>query len=190
MSGSSLNPPHTPDGTPLLTRDVLTSLRACLAADARLDGYVAQPHPLLVTVRSGQLFTLIAPASVWDHGREVLRPFAERLADGQAMIVLLGRPSEPNLALALNRGLGALLPPSPTPDELFVAVHGAFDRLEAKARAESRGRWLNRYQYELGELIDIAKALTGEREIDKLLGLILDEESFHHRRRRRQSLHR
>ena len=50
--------------------------------------------------------------------------------------------------------------------------------MDVKARSESRGKWLNRYRYELGELIDIARALTTEREIDKLLGLILEKSRF------------
>jgi HD-GYP domain-containing protein (c-di-GMP phosphodiesterase class II) len=50
--------------------------------------------------------------------------------------------------------------------------------MELKARSESRGKWLNRYRYELGELIEIARALTTEREIDRLLGLILEKARF------------
>jgi HD-GYP domain-containing protein (c-di-GMP phosphodiesterase class II) len=50
--------------------------------------------------------------------------------------------------------------------------------MDVKARSESRGKWLNRYRYELGELIEIARALTTEREIDKLLNLILEKARF------------
>jgi hypothetical protein len=57
-------------------------------------------------------------------------------------------------------------------------VKNAFELLEARARAESRGKWLDRYRYELGELIEIAKAITTEREIDKLLDLILEKSRF------------
>ncbi len=95
-------------------------------------------------------------------------------------MILVGRPAEPDLAQALNRGLAALVSADADEraDELFVAVHNAFELLEAKARAESRGKWLNRYRYELGELIEIAKAISTEREIDKLLGLILEKSRF------------
>jgi HD-GYP domain-containing protein (c-di-GMP phosphodiesterase class II) len=155
------------------------AVAAGLAADPRLAArVVARPHPLLVSVRKEQLFALIAPAAVWDRGREVLRPFTARFADGQAMLILLGRPGEPDLAQALNRGLGAIASAEPGADELFVALHNAFELMEAKARAESRGKWLNRYRFELGELIEIAKAITTEREIDKLLGLILEKSRF------------
>ena len=149
-----------------------------LATDARLAAVVTRPHPLLVTVRKDALFVLIAPAAVWDHAREILRPFTTSFAEGQAMLILLGRPSEPDLDQALNRGLGAIAPERPGQDELFVAVHNSLELLEARSRSESRGKWLNRYRYELGELIEIAKAITTEREIDKLLGLILEKSRF------------
>jgi HD-GYP domain-containing protein (c-di-GMP phosphodiesterase class II) len=37
---------------------------------------------------------------------------------------------------------------------------------------------LERYQYELGEMIAIARALTQERDLDRLLGLILEKSRF------------
>ena len=62
-------------------------LAARMAADPRLaDRIVARPHPLLVTVRKDQLFAVIAPAAVWDRGREVLRPFSQRFAEGEALL--------------------------------------------------------------------------------------------------------
>ena len=149
-----------------------------LAIDGRLARVVTRPHPLLVTIRKEALVVLIAPAAVWDHAREILRPFAPSFAEGQAMLIFLGRPSEPDLDQAMNRGLGAIAPEQPGPDELFVAVHNCFELLDARGRSESRGKWLNRYRYELGELIEIAKAITTEREIDKLLGLILEKSRF------------
>jgi HD-GYP domain-containing protein (c-di-GMP phosphodiesterase class II) len=156
-----------------------TALAALLAADPRLaDVAVGRPHPLLVVVRRERLFVVVAPAAVWERGREILRPFGPELAEGAAVLILLGRASGPDLAQALNRGLAALIPEGPSVDEIFVAVRGALDLMEAKARAESRGKWLNRYRYELGELIEIAKAISTEREIDKLLGLILEKSRF------------
>ncbi|MFO0759781.1 MAG: HD domain-containing phosphohydrolase [Byssovorax sp.] len=156
------------------------ALAARLAADPRLAAeVVTRPAPLLAVLHSkNDLFVLVAPAAVWSRGRELLRPFAARLAEGEALLVLLGRPDEPDLAQAINRGLCAIVPPDASDDELYVAVRAAFELLEQKARAESRGKWLNRYRYELGELIEIAKAITTEREIDRLLGLILEKSRF------------
>ncbi|HRI66910.1 MAG TPA: HD domain-containing phosphohydrolase [Polyangium sp.] len=148
-------------------------------SDERLSGKtVARPHPLLVTVRSDRLFAILAPGVVWDVCRDVLRPFAEKLADGEATLVLVGTPAGNDLANALNKGLGAVICDEPTCDTLYVAIHNACELLETKSRAEARGKWLNRYRYELGELIEIAKAITTEREIDKLLSLILSKSRF------------
>ncbi len=159
--------------------ELLADLAESLAGDARLAGkIVSRPHPLLVMVRQEQHFVLLLPASVWDRGRELLEPFAEDFANANARFITLGRPTDPDLALALNRGLGAILRPDPSNDELLVALHQGFELMEVKARSESRGKWLNRYRYELGELIEIARAITTEREIDKLLGLILEKSRF------------
>ncbi|HEY4122700.1 MAG TPA: hypothetical protein VGM56_32775, partial [Byssovorax sp.] len=159
--------------------DAIDAVAERLATDARLDGrVVARPHPLLITVRKEQLFVVVAPAAVWDRGRDALRPFAQKFAESEAMLVLIGRPAEPDLALALNRGLASIVSDAGATDELFVAIHNAFELLDAKTRAEMRGKWLNRYRYELGELIEIAKAITTERELDKLLGLILEKSRF------------
>jgi HD-GYP domain-containing protein (c-di-GMP phosphodiesterase class II) len=162
--------------------DPLQSIVACMAtlqSDPRqAQSIVARPHPLLCSIRRDARIVLIAPAAAWDHGRDVFRPFASQFADGHAMLILLGRPRDPDLAQALNKGLASLLAESPAADDLFVALHNAFELMEMKSRAESRGKWLNRYRYELGELIECARAIETERNIDKLLGLILEKSRF------------
>ncbi|MEI9937156.1 MAG: GAF domain-containing protein [Pseudomonadota bacterium] len=139
---------------------------------------LTRPHPLLLLVRRAGFLVLIAPASVWDNGRDLLSPYLDKFAAIEARLVLLGRPTDPDLSQALNLGLCALLAEAPAPEEVFVALHQAFELMDVKARSESRGKWLNRYRYELGELIEIARALTTEREIDKLLNLILEKARF------------
>jgi HD-GYP domain-containing protein (c-di-GMP phosphodiesterase class II) len=139
---------------------------------------IVRPHPLIVVVRRQAFQVLIAPASLWDTARELLSPWTDQLASFEARLVLLGRPRDADLERALNLGLAALLSPEPSPEELLVTLHQAFELLDLKARSESRGQWLNRYRYELGELIEIARALTTEREIDRLLNLILEKARF------------
>lgn len=150
-----------------------------LTTDARFAHLsVLRPHPLLALVRDAEsLSLLVAPAEVWGHQRDLLRPYATRLADGETAVVLIGRPREADPQSA-GRSLIALLPEEPAAEELAVALQTGFHLLEARARAESRGKRLNRYRYELGELIEISRALTTEREIDKLLGLILEKARF------------
>jgi HD-GYP domain-containing protein (c-di-GMP phosphodiesterase class II) len=139
---------------------------------------VVRPHPLVVLVRRQAFQVLITSAKVWDTARQLLGPWTEKLALMEARLILLGRPKDPDLERALNLGLGALLGKEPGADELTVALHQAFELMDMKARSESRGKWLNRYRYELGELIEIARALTTEREIDRLLNLILEKARF------------
>ncbi len=161
------------------TSSEIARVAELVTTDARFASYqVIRPHPLLVMVRAAERFVLLGTVDVWDHGRELLKPYAPKITEGDAALVLLGRPRDPDLAGALRRGLAALVPEGSSAEELFVAVAAAFELLEARARAESRGKWLNRYRYELGELIEISRALTTEREIDKLLGLILEKARF------------
>jgi len=159
--------------------ETIVACMATLQGDPRQSqSIVAHPHPLLCSIRREGSIVLIAPAAVWDHGRDVFRPFASQFAEGRAMLVLLGQPRDPDLSQALNKGLASLLSESPTADELFVTLHNAFELMEMKSRSESRGKWLNRYRYELGELIECARAIETERNIDKLLGLILEKSRF------------
>ena len=160
-----------------------------LQRDPRFSGdSVMRPHALLVTVwrtmqaPSGraqeQVCVVLAPAALWDKARELLAPFTARFAEGEALLVLVGRPHDRSLGDAVNRGLASVVDADVSGDDLFVAVHRALELLETKARAEARGRWLRRYRYELGELIHIARAMTTVRDVDKLLGVILEKSRF------------
>lgn len=142
------------------------------------EAIVVRPHPLVVAARREELTVLVAPAAAWDGARELFRPWIDPLADGRAALILVGRPRDRELDEATRRGLVSLLPAHPEPPEVAVALRAGFDLLEARTRAESRGRWLDRYRFELGELIEIAKAISTEREIRKLLDLILEKSRF------------
>jgi HD-GYP domain-containing protein (c-di-GMP phosphodiesterase class II) len=152
------------------------------------DDLVTRPHELLVTAwrrltaPSGRarvmLCVVFAPAALWDRARELLLPFADRLAGDEAFFILVGRPRDPSLGEALSRGLASVVDADAGADDLHLALHRALELLEAKAHAEALGRWLRRYRYELGELIHIARAMTTERDVDKLLGVILEKSRF------------
>ncbi len=145
---------------------------------------VTRPHPLLISAQRGETSVLLAHQSVWSNARDLLTPWVDRLSDFSARLVLLGEPAalaalgDQALEQALNHGLAALLSASASAAELQVCLHQAFELMQAKRRSESRGKWLTRYRYELGELIEIARALTTERELSKLLGLILEKSRF------------
>jgi len=158
---------------------VLAGLTERLEADGRLgDDRLTRPHPMLLAVRRGDRLVLVAPAEAWDLARAIFKPFAGHFGDARASLVLLGTPSARGLDEALHRGLCCTLPPEPSTDELYVAVHNGFELLDARQRAEKRGEWVNRYRYEIGEFFEIAQAITTERDIDKLLALILEKCRF------------
>lgn len=144
----------------------------------RRGDILTRPHPLILCVRRGGLACLITKAQLWDRARDLLAPFTSSLAHQEARVLLLGAPLDPDLSRALEHGVAALLTERPSVPELCVALHNAFELMELKTRSESRGKWLSRYRYELGELIEIARALTTEREIDKLLSLIVEKARF------------
>ena len=158
---------------------LLGELNIKLRGDGRLaDRQVCQPHPLVLLVRAGARIVLIAPAISWDRGREIFKPFAWHFAEARAALVLMGTPSAKGLDEAVHRGLCATVSAEPDVDELFVAIHNAFELIDARKRSEARGQWVDRYRYELGELLEIAQAITTERDINKLLALILEKSRF------------
>lgn len=157
----------------------LDAAAATMAADHRLTGYmVMRPHPLIVLVRRSRLTVVLAPGAVWDRAKDILAKYLARHESGEAMLLLLGKVQDPDLDKAIDQGLAGLLDAAPSAHALYVAVRNAFHTMEAHGRAESRGKWLNRYRYELGELVEIARMLSTEREIGKLLGLILEKARF------------
>lgn len=157
----------------------LERAHALLCEDPRLlEHAIVRPHPLIVTVRRGDCFVVLLPAEVSDRGREVYKPFAPRVAAGSAMLVWLGCPHDADVDEGLNRGLCSIVAPHASADELYVAVHNAFELMEARAAVERHGRSIHRYELELGELIDIARAIMTEREIERLLGVILAKSRF------------
>ena len=160
-----------------------------LRGDARLAGdSVTRPHALVVTAwrtlaaanrrTQERLCVVFAPAGVWDRGRTLLGAFTEKLAEGEALVVLVGRPADRALGDAVSKGLAAVVDADADAEGIYVATARALELLQTRARAEARGRWLRRYRYELGELIQIARTMTTERDVDKLLGVILEKSRF------------
>ncbi|MFP6686726.1 MAG: HD domain-containing phosphohydrolase [Polyangiaceae bacterium] len=157
----------------------MARLARALREDGRLAGHpVVQPHPLLVTLRHDDRVVVLAPASAWAEHETVLMPFIDDFSRYSAALIVLGQLSSGSLQQALDRGLFATLSRQPGRDELFVAIQNAFELLSARRRSETRGEWLNRYRYEIGEFAEIAEAITTERELDKLLALILEKSRF------------
>jgi HD-GYP domain-containing protein (c-di-GMP phosphodiesterase class II) len=162
-----------------MTLLTLDALEERLRKDPRLSAdIITRLHPLLLCVTRDDNAVLFAMGEIWDKGRELFRPFTERFAESSALVVLIGTPRESDVAQAVNRGLASILHDKATDDEVFLVLARGFELLAAKGRAESRGKRLRRYRYELGELINIARAMTTERDVEKLLSVILEKSRF------------
>ncbi|MBL0194436.1 MAG: GAF domain-containing protein [Myxococcales bacterium] len=137
-----------------------------------------RPHPLLVSLLRDGAMVVYVPARVWDDARSLVAPFAQRCAEGTALLVLVGRPRLRDYTRASGLGISTVLPEDACREELEIATDRAFELLEAKGHAESRAASLSRFRFETDELVDIARAMTTERDVDKLLGLILQKSRF------------
>jgi HD-GYP domain-containing protein (c-di-GMP phosphodiesterase class II) len=149
----------------------LAALRAepRLGADFVVSGDV-------VEVRLGS--ALVVLVEVGALGRDPLGPYLGAVANGAAGIVLLGTPP-PGFVEKLPPGATITVVEDPSLTEsLYVDVQGALSRVDLWQRAEERQRQLNRARYELGELVAIARAITQERDIGRLLDLILEKSRY------------
>jgi HD-GYP domain-containing protein (c-di-GMP phosphodiesterase class II) len=165
---------------PAAANEASTHLDAVVEAikqDSRItvDG-ATRPHPMLAMFTRGDHSIVLLPAIVWDRGRDILKPLASRLSDGTAMLVVLGHPQ--GVDAFTNKGLASIISAHPSPDELVVAMTRAFELLESRVSNATRGKSLDRYRVELGELLDIARSMTNERDVSKLLGVILEKSRF------------
>ncbi len=165
------------------TSGFLDSVLSTLRAEARLSLDAAtRPHPMMVLLTRGDLAVALVPAVVWDRARDLLEPLTPRLAQGTAMIIVLGHPETctgSDIAAAIaNKGLASIVSARPSGDELLVATTRAFELLEARTHAESRGKSVDRYRIELGELLNIARSMGTERDVSKLLSVILEKSRF------------
>jgi HD-GYP domain-containing protein (c-di-GMP phosphodiesterase class II) len=155
--------------------DIIETLRS----DARFAGYdVARATEACAEIHRADVAALLAMPAVWRDEAQ-LEHRLKRLAGSPALLVCLG--SFPELAEAA--GLRTLFPlacvPLPTTGEVLgVSLKGALDLLGRKYRVERQAQLAERYRYELSELFTIANAINSERDINKLLGVILEKSRY------------
>ena len=100
------------------------------------------------------------------------------LESGDCAQLLIGAPPEWLGRVPADRAPIALLGAQAGELELCLAAHGLLERVELRRHAIERGQQLTRYRYERGELVEIARAITRERDIDRLLSLILEKSRY------------
>jgi HD-GYP domain-containing protein (c-di-GMP phosphodiesterase class II) len=139
---------------------------------------VYQPHPLLIMVTRQSAAVLFVPADVWERVPRLLASFEARVHEGTLLIVLMGSQSSRDLRAAMRRGILSILPSEPSGMDAALAAVRGLELLESRGHAESRGRSVERYRSEMGELVEIARAMTTERNVDSLLNVILQKSRF------------
>jgi len=163
--------PEGLDGADFDVDAVAALLRASKIAriDVRVAGSVVEVQREEATV------VVVAVSSL---PKAALHPYTEKLSMGHVGVVLVGPPPEEVLSRMPSRAVLATLHRIDAPHALYTAVDGSLERVELRIAAERRSRSIRRYRYELSELVEIARALTQERNIDRLLDLILEKSRF------------
>ena len=157
----------------------LDELKNVLAADPRFASYhVTATGDGYVEVRVGEGgLTLAAARLVKDAA--AIEPHLIRSAAGKTMLLLVGRDDEFAGIEPLRDSCELAVVTLPlSRARLYVTMKNYLDLVALRARDSERGRVAERYKYELSELIDISRAISSERDIHKLLGLILEKSRY------------
>jgi HD-GYP domain-containing protein (c-di-GMP phosphodiesterase class II) len=149
---------------------------AARVGELRLGRTEARAEGQVVEVTRDEALVVVVPVSRLPSG--ALTPYTERFSMGLVGLVLVGPPAEEVLARLPERVVVATLASVDAVHALKMALDGALERVELRIKAERRSRSIRRYRYELGELVEIARAMTQERDIERLLDLILEKSRF------------
>jgi len=131
-----------------------------------------------VEVRLGEGGLTFADATVW-RDPEKLEPHLVRSISGTTFLMLIGDDAAFAGVEALRDRADLAVMALPTSRaRLYITLRNYLDMVQLRSRLNERGRWAERYKYELGELIAISRAISSERDIQKLLGLILEKSRY------------
>lgn len=158
-----------------------SALLARVASALKADPRVGTEKDIIIVgqsveVRARETLVVVAPtAALREGGLEI---HARALAEGRAGLLLIGPADRALLDRFPAAAIVGLLDAACCDDALQLAVLGLAERVELRQRDERKAKWLSRFRTELGELLDIARALSQERSIERLLDLILEKSRF------------
>ncbi|MGZ3442477.1 MAG: GAF domain-containing protein, partial [Polyangia bacterium] len=157
----------------------LDDLKSVLASDPRFHLYhVTGTGDGWVEVRVGEGGLTLAAASLV-RDEKAIEPHLVRSASGKTMLLIVGTDDEfVGLETLRDRYELAVVTLPLSRARLYVTMKNYLDLVALRAREFERGRTAERYRYELGELVSIARAISSERDIGKLLGLILEKSRY------------
>jgi HD-GYP domain-containing protein (c-di-GMP phosphodiesterase class II) len=157
---------------------MLALLGSALKGDARLRDQGTEVELVERVIEVRRPDALVVIARVAELGHEPLAPYAEKIAEGRASVLLVGRTSTELTKQLPNQVMLTCLEDGCSSEALYRAVEGLLHRVELRQHDERKARWIKRYRYELGELVEIARAITQERDISRLLSVILEKSRF------------
>ena len=153
-------------------------LTRTLAEDPRFRSYPlhhADTHWVEITLPDGGV--VIAFPGLWQD-RAHLEPHLTRSRSGYLTLMLAGTDDEfaaGGLDLIRDQGDVTAIALPLSPERLLVALRNAREHLHLRKEAASGELLSERYRYELDELNAIGRALSSQRDLDKLLSLILEK---------------
>ncbi len=140
------------------------------------EGVRVELHGTITEIQRGGAMVIAASSAALRRG--TLEPYLARIAEGRIGLVLVGQLPDDALEQLPRQAAIAQVADLVQADPLYLAVSGCLERIELRLASERRSKWLDRYRYELGEIIEISHAITQERDLDRLLGLILEKSRF------------
>jgi HD-GYP domain-containing protein (c-di-GMP phosphodiesterase class II) len=173
-------PLHSVSGAEAVAPRAVGSLEdmvSCIQLDQRLAVYtLARLEEGACELRSSEVGLVFLAPAVWRDPR-LLEPYLFKSGIGRrTMLVFLGGDADfVGLDRLRDQAAVALVPLPAAPERILLTVHDCLELMELRLRASERSCWAERHQYEMGELIVIARAISSERDIDRLLGLILEK---------------
>lgn len=170
------------DRTEAWTEDELAqALRRLVESESMFDTRLLVRGGVVEARRDDALVLVVGASEPAMRLEQLLAPFASEMSETPDRPVGLATSCEPLLREARRfRGtlVSAALASRPSDEMLSTAIEGLFGHIALRQADRTKAQALLRYRYEIRELVEIAKALSQERDIDKLLGLILEKSRF------------
>jgi HD-GYP domain-containing protein (c-di-GMP phosphodiesterase class II) len=155
-------------------RMALEELLVQLSVDARWSAAELRHTPEGTIVQRGTARVLLVDAE-----RVVAEPdlVARAVRGDHGLLIVGAAPARAKEVLRPGSNV-AVLDDGADDDQAFLAIDGLLERVELKQSAATNVRELSRSRYELDEFVTIARAIARERDIDKLLALILEKSRY------------
>ncbi len=154
--------------------EFLNGLNETLSEDSQLSTALIERDANSIRVVVGGDTVLIVDAETLFDRNEMLEEFEQ---SDVGLLILGALPTESRpVSVPANR-IRRLKNPNDR-DALRFAIKALYENLRLERDRSAAAQLVQRYRYVLDEMIAIARAITQERDLDKLLGLILKKSRY------------